>query len=142
MNISVKAAMRSGLVSGKAAAKWKKPAILKQTRSQHGRMADFDGRHKDEGVSHGNKGELQKNTINNPKRQRDRVSSAPSHKTGGAGFGAATRGSKSPQGGAVSSSYVPGRQQIDHFPKGQAKVFPANPACAAARTARSATTRK
>lgn len=124
MSIGMSGAMRTGLVSGKAAAKWKKPAVLNATRVQKSKMADFDGKRRDEG-GRGNGPSVEvKGQIDRPEMQRDRVSSMPSTKTGGAGFGSLTRGSKSPQGGAVGSSYVPGRKAIDQFPQKQKSTFP------------------
>ena len=35
------------------------------------------------------------------------------------------KGGRPSKGGAVNASYTPGRKQIDHFPQGQHKKFPA-----------------
>lgn len=105
MGIGMKAAMRSGLVSGKAAAKFSN-ATLRQTTSQRGQMTEFDGRSKDEGkvVNRGHVAPVHQ--IDDRLTQRDRARSMPS------------------KGGAVNASYVPGKRAIDQFPEGQRKVFP------------------
>jgi hypothetical protein len=81
MAMSTSAMMRSGLVSAKAAAKFK-PAVLKQTRVQPSKMATFNHTGKDEGRVNGKGTLATRGQINSSATQRDRAHSLPS--TGGA----------------------------------------------------------
>jgi hypothetical protein len=96
--------MASGSISVKSAAKFK-PAILRATRSQKGKMADFDRRERDEGSAH-KKAEVPGDEINHPTNQRDRVGSKPSK-------GAQARGGT-----------VPTKRQIDQAPMQGKKWIP------------------
>jgi len=101
---SLNSLMASGAISAKAAAKFK-PAILRQTRAQKGKMARFDGRSKDEGSAH-KKAEVPSNHISHPTNQRDRVGSTPS------------------KGGQARGGTVPTRKQIDQAPLQGKKWIP------------------
>ena len=106
MPVSVNHALKLGMVSAKAAAKWKKPAILSATRSQKSKMATFENKGHDEGKAY-NYGVHDVDVINSPATQKDRAGSMPS------------------KGGAVNASYYPGPKAIDQFPKVQKKTWPA-----------------
>jgi hypothetical protein len=123
MAMSTSAMMRSGLVSAKAAAKFK-PAILNETRVQKSKMLPFDGKGRAEGKVKDRGVLATRGHINSSATQRDRVGSMPSKHAGGGGFGAATKGSKSPQGGAVGRYSQVNRKQIDTAEM-QAPRFPA-----------------
>jgi hypothetical protein len=102
---SLTSLMASGSISSKAAAKFK-PAILKQTRSQKGKMAAFDGRQRDEGSAH-KKAEVPGNEINHPTNQRDRIGSTPS-KGGQARGGTAPKRTQIDQGSMQGKKWIPG----------------------------------
>src|SRR5258708_3941926 len=124
MPVSVNHALKLGIVSGKAAAKWKKPAILSATRSQRGQMTGFDRKQKDEGVAK-NYGVHDTNVINSPMTQKDRASSLPSSKAGRSKNWGGVARTKSTQGGRVLDSYTPGWKAIDQYPQKQKSNWPA-----------------
>lgn len=100
---SAQSLARRGLISTGAM-----NATLAKTRVQKSKMADFDGKQKDEAERNSRGHALGKNAhINSKETQRDRARSMPS------------------KGARVNASYVPGREQIDGFPPGQRKTFPA-----------------
>jgi len=105
MTESMSSLMRSGMISGKAAAGVRN-ATLSKTRSQKGRMTSMMPKSKDEGAL-GQKAQVDENHINDPAYQRDRIGGMPS------------------KGGGVNASYVPGKKAIDQFPQKQSKTFPA-----------------
>lgn len=109
---SMNALARRGLVSSKGV----QNAINNSTKVQKSKMAPFHGRQKDEGEAHGLGHAIARvNEINAKATQADRARSAPS-----------TKGrSSAPQGGHVGASQTPTRYQIDKFPRGQGKTFPA-----------------
>lgn len=117
MSISMNDAMRSGLVSAKAASK---PAILKQTRVQNSKMADFDSKRKAEG-SLSNKGALKVRGELDSKTHQ-----TPNHMS---------------KGGRVNASYAPGPKHIDGFPEGHAKTFPRGAAIAGGPSKKTGNTR-
>jgi hypothetical protein len=95
MPVSVNHALKLGLVSAKAAAKFK-PSILNQTRAQPSKMAKFDSKQKHEGKAH-DPGVHDVDVINSKATQADRAGSMPS------------------KGGAVNASRVPGPKMIDQY---------------------------
>jgi hypothetical protein len=101
---SMNSLMASGSISAKSAAKFK-PTILKQTRSQKGKMAAFNRSEKDEGSAH-KSAEVPTNEINHPTNQRDRIGSKPS------------------KGGQARGGTVPKRTQIDQAPMQGKKWIP------------------
>jgi hypothetical protein len=109
---SMRALARRGLVSSKGV----QNAINNSTKVQKSKMAPFHGRQKDEGEAHGLGHAIARvDEINSKLTQADRAKSAPS-----------TKGRASaPQGGHVGASQTPTRYQIDKFPRGQGKTFPA-----------------
>jgi hypothetical protein len=97
MPVSINHALKLGIVSGKAAAKWKKPAILAGTRAQASKMVAFDSKQKHEGKAH-DPGVHDVDVINSKATQADRAGSMPS------------------KGGSVhGKSYTPGPKEIDQF---------------------------
>lgn len=102
MSISMNAAMRSGLVSAKAASK---PAILKQTRVQKSKMANFNDKSQTADGDADDKGAIKVRKELNAK----------THQTG----------EQASKGARVNASYAPGRHAINEFPQGQGRTFPA-----------------
>src|SRR5580765_5509048 len=102
MPVSVNHALKLGMVSAKAAAKFK-PAILKQTTSQPSKMAKFDSKQKHEGKAK-DPGVHDVDVINSRATQADRAGSMPS------------------KGGAVNASRYPGPKHIDQYE--QKPTFP------------------
>lgn len=102
MSESMNALARRGLVSANA--------VLKATKVQKSKMAPFNGKG---GRSDQGKGKekghalIRTGEINASATQADRAKSMPS------------------KGARVNASYVPGKNAIDQFPRGQAKTFPA-----------------
>jgi hypothetical protein len=120
MAMSTSAMMRSGLVSAKAAAKFR-PAVLKETRAQPSKMAKFDHAGKDEGKVK-NKGEYKSHEVNNPVRQADRAHSLPS------------------KGGSVGKYGQVNRKEIDQGDM-QKPIFPAGTGTNHPRSAKTGNTR-
>jgi hypothetical protein len=113
---------RRGLVSSKGV----QNAINNSTKVQKSKMAPFHGRQKDEGEAHGLGHAIARvDEINAKATQADRARSAPSRNKGMSGKVGSAQRSKSTQGGHVGASQTPTRYQIDKFPRGQGKTFPA-----------------
>jgi hypothetical protein len=118
---SAKSLMRAGLISPKASAKL---AVLRGTRSQKGKMTDFDHSFRDEGRlnqpgGHGHFGRNQIARGQHGKGMVGRGQEMPSR----------SRAGRSETGGAEhkGGSYFPGKNQIDEFPQKQNRTWsPAN----------------
>jgi hypothetical protein len=129
---SVKSLMRSGLISPKAS---QKLAVLRQTRAQKSKMAEFNSPTRDESdvhaaqnTGHGHYGANQIKRGQHGKGPVGRGQEMPTRNKGrSTGFAAskgAIRGTRGETGGAEhhGGTYFPGKNQIDEFPQKQRRM--------------------